>query len=139
MAQTSKAPIQRFADRASNYSFRCVVAAAPLTLAAATFVGLPFNLALLRTGSVLVIACPCALGLATPTAVMVGTGLGAETASSSGGEYLESAEHIDTIVFDRQERSRTGSSSSLMSSQHARGVSLGNRYPLALPQCGTRV
>ena len=102
MAQTSKAPIQRFADRASNYFVPGVVAAALLTLAAATFVGIPFNLALLRTVSVLVIACPCALGLATPTAVMVGTGLGAENGILiKGGEYLESAEHIDTIVFDK--------------------------------------
>src|ERR1019366_3984901 len=102
MAQTSKAPIQRFADRASNYFVPGVVAAAILTLAAATFVGIPFNLALLRTVSVLVIACPCALGLATPTAVMVGTGLGAENGILiKGGEYLESAEHIDTIVFDK--------------------------------------
>jgi P-type Cu+ transporter len=102
MAQTSKAPIQRFADRASNYFVPGVVTAALLTLVAATFVGIPFNLALLRTVSVLVIACPCALGLATPTAVMVGTGLGAENGILiKGGEYLESAEHIDTIVFDK--------------------------------------
>ena len=102
MAQTSKAPIQRFADRASNYFVPGVVVAALLTLTAATFVGIPFNLALLRTVSVLVIACPCALGLATPTAVMVGTGLGAENGILiKGGEYLESAEHIDTIVFDK--------------------------------------
>ncbi|MGZ4881090.1 MAG: heavy metal translocating P-type ATPase [Halobacteriota archaeon] len=102
MAQTSKAPIQRFADRASNYFVPGVVAAALLTFAAAMFVGIPFNLAFLRTVSVLVIACPCALGLATPTAVMVGTGLGAENGILiKGGEYLESAEHIDTIVFDK--------------------------------------
>ena len=102
MAQTSKAPIQRFADRASNYFVPAVVAAALLTLAGATFVGIPFNLALLRTISVLVIACPCALGLATPTAVMVGTGIGAENGILiKGGEYLESAERIDTMVFDK--------------------------------------
>ena len=102
MAQTTKAPIQRFADRASNYFVPTVIVAAVLTFVAATFVGVPFNLALLRTVSVLVIACPCALGLATPTAVMVGTGLGAENGILiKGGEYLESAEHIDTIVFDK--------------------------------------
>jgi Cu+-exporting ATPase len=102
MAQTSKAPIQRFADRASNYFVPAVVTAALLTFIGATLVGIPFNLVLLRTISVLVIACPCALGLATPTAVMIGTGLGAENGILiKGGEYLESAEHIDTIVFDK--------------------------------------
>ena len=102
MAQTSKAPVQRFADKASNYFVPTVVAAALLTFMGATVVGIPFNLALLRTVAVLVIACPCALGLATPTAVMVGTGMGAENGILiKGGEYLESAEHVDTIVFDK--------------------------------------
>ncbi|MGZ4934663.1 MAG: copper-translocating P-type ATPase, partial [Halobacteriota archaeon] len=102
MAQTSKAPIQRFADRASNYFVPGVIGAALLTFAGATLVGIPFDLVLLRTVSVLVIACPCALGLATPTAVMVGTGLGAENGILiKGGEYLESAEHLDTMVFDK--------------------------------------
>jgi Cu+-exporting ATPase len=102
MAQTTKAPIQRFADRASNYFVPAVIVAAVLTCIGATFVGVPFNLALLRTVSVLVIACPCALGLATPTAVMVGTGLGAENGILiKGGEYLETAGHIDTVVFDK--------------------------------------
>ncbi len=102
MAQTSKAPIQRFADRAASYFVPGVVAAALLTFAAWTFLGLPSNYFLLRTIAVLVIACPCALGLATPTAVMVGTGLGAENGILiKGGEYLERAEDIDTIVFDK--------------------------------------
>ena len=102
MAQTSKAPIQRFADRAASYFVPGVVAAALLTFAAWTFLGLPSNDVLLRTIAVLVIACPCALGLATPTAVMVGTGLGAENGILiKGGEYLERAEDIDTIVFDK--------------------------------------
>jgi Cu+-exporting ATPase len=102
MAQTSKAPIQRFADKASNYFVPGVIAAALLTFTLWSILGLPFNLILLRTVAVLVIACPCALGLATPTAVMVGTGLGAENGLLiRGGEYLESAEHIDTIVFDK--------------------------------------
>jgi Cu+-exporting ATPase len=102
MAQTSKAPIQRFADRAASYFVPGVVAAALLTFAAWTFVGLPSNDVLLRTIAVLVVACPCALGLATPTAVMVGTGLGAENGILiKGGEYLERAEDIKTIVFDK--------------------------------------
>jgi Cu+-exporting ATPase len=102
MAQTSKAPIQRFADRAASYFVPGVIGAALLTFAAWTFSGLPSNDVLLRTIAVLVIACPCALGLATPTAVMVGTGLGAENGILiKGGEYLERAEDIDTIVFDK--------------------------------------
>jgi Cu+-exporting ATPase len=102
IAQTSKAPIQRFADRAASYFVPGVVAAAILAFAAWTFLGLPSNEVLLRTIAVLVIACPCALGLATPTAVMVGTGLGAENGILiKGGEYLERAEDIDTIVFDK--------------------------------------
>jgi Cu+-exporting ATPase len=102
MAQTSKAPIQRFADRAASYFVPGVVAAALLTFVAWTFVGLPSNDVLLRTIAVLVVACPCALGLATPTAVMVGTGLGAENGILiKGGEYLERAEDIKTIIFDK--------------------------------------
>jgi Cu+-exporting ATPase len=102
MAQTSKAPIQRFADRAASYFVPGVVGAAFLTFAAWTFLGFLSNDVLLRTIAVLVIACSCALGLATPTAVMVGTGLGAENGILiKGGEYLERAEDIDTIVFDK--------------------------------------
>jgi len=102
MAQTSKAPVQRFADRAASYFVPGVIAAALLTFAVWTFLGLPSNDVLLRTIAVLVIACPCALGLATPTAVMVGTGLGAENGILiKGGEYLERAEDIETIVFDK--------------------------------------
>ncbi|MGZ4884786.1 MAG: heavy metal translocating P-type ATPase [Halobacteriota archaeon] len=101
-AQTSKAPIQRFADRAASYFVPSVVAAALLTFVAWILIGTPFNDALLPTIAVLVIACPCALGLATPTAVMVGTGLGAENGILiKGGEYLERAEAIDTVIFDK--------------------------------------
>jgi Cu+-exporting ATPase len=102
MAQTSKAPIQRFADRAASYFVPSVVAAALFTFVAWILVGLPFNEALLPTIAVLVIACPCALGLATPTAVMVGTGLGAENGILiKGGEYLERSEAINTVIFDK--------------------------------------
>ena len=102
MAQTSKAPIQRFADRAASYFVPSVVAAALFTFVAWILVGLPFNEALLPTIAVLVIACPSALGLATPTAVMVGTGLGAENGILiKGGEYLERSEAINTVIFDK--------------------------------------
>jgi Cu+-exporting ATPase len=102
MAQTSKAPIQRFADRAASYFVPGVIFAAIFTFAVWTFAGLSFNEVLLRTIAVLVIACPCALGLATPTAVMVGTGLGAENGILiKGGEFLERAEDVNTVVFDK--------------------------------------
>ena len=85
MAQTSKAPIQRFADRAASYFVPSVVAAALFTFVAWILVGLPFNEALLPTIAVLVIACPCALGLATPTAVMVDRSRGRERHSHKRG------------------------------------------------------
>ena len=103
-AQGSKAPIQRLADRIAE-------AFVPLVLILATatfvvwFVAGPeprFTLALSAFISVVVIACPCAMGLATPAAVMVGTGRGAEAGILiRGGEALERAEAIDTVVFDK--------------------------------------
>jgi Cu+-exporting ATPase len=104
-AQGSKAPIQRLADAISG-----VFVPAVLMIAIATFV-LWFDVApaatrlqqaLVAAVSVLIIACPCALGLATPTAVMVGTGRGAENGVLiKGGESLERAHRIDTIVLDK--------------------------------------
>jgi Cu+-exporting ATPase len=103
-AQGSKAPIQRLADRVASIFVPTV-----FTVAMATFVvwyffivDSSFSLALLNFISVLVIACPCALGLATPTAVMVGTGLGAESGILiKGGETLENACKINIVVFDK--------------------------------------
>ena len=103
-AQGSKAPIQRLADVISGYFVPIVI-----SIAIATFViwfsfG-PFpslTFALLNFVAVMIIACPCALGLATPTAVMVGTGKGAENGILiRGGESLETAHKLDTIVFDK--------------------------------------
>jgi len=103
-AQGSKAPIQRIADLISSYFVPIV-----LMLAIATFViwydfGLQPTLtfALLNTVAVLIIACPCAMGLATPTAIMVGTGKGAEHGILiKDAESLETAHKINTIIFDK--------------------------------------
>ncbi|OPY84540.1 MAG: Copper-transporting P-type ATPase [Syntrophus sp. PtaU1.Bin208] len=103
-AQGSKAPIQRLADRVAAVFVPAVMGIALLTFAVwYFFVPEPvFSRALLNFVSVLVIACPCALGLATPTAVMVGTGLGAEHGILiKGGESLEKAYRLTTVVFDK--------------------------------------
>jgi Cu+-exporting ATPase len=105
-AQGSKAPMQRLADRISE-----VFVPGILVLSALTFVGWlllyqgpepPLTLALQAAIAVLIIACPCALGLATPTAIMVGTGKAAEYGVLiRGGEALESARRANTIVLDK--------------------------------------
>jgi len=102
-AQSSRAPIQRLADVVSSYFVPGVIAIALSSAALWFFVGkTPFNFALLIFISVLIIACPCALGIATPTAIMVGTGKGAENGVLiKGGEYLEKAQKIETIIFDK--------------------------------------
>jgi Cu+-exporting ATPase len=102
-AQGSKAPIAQMADIVSGYFVPIVFAIATLSALAWYFIGgeTPvFSLTIFI--SVLVIACPCALGLATPTAIMVGTGKGAEYGVLiKGGEALETAHKIKTIVFDK--------------------------------------
>ena len=113
-AQGSKAPVQRFADRISAVFVPAVVGAAVLTFLAWLFAvpnfvdasfyasATPFVKALLAGTAVVVVACPCALGLATPTAIMVGTGKGAENGILiKNGEALETAYKIDAIVFDK--------------------------------------
>ncbi|MDD5476067.1 MAG: heavy metal translocating P-type ATPase [Syntrophales bacterium] len=103
-AQGSKAPIQRFADLVASIFVPVVIVIAFVTFAVWYFLisGYDFDRALLNFVSVLIIACPCAMGLATPTAVMVGTGLGAEQGILiRGGETLEKAGRIDTVVFDK--------------------------------------
>ncbi len=103
-AQGSKAPIQRIADRVAAVFVPTVLVIASLTFVVwAFFVPDPvFTRALLNFVSVLIIACPCAMGLATPTAVMVGTGIGAEKGILiKGGESLEKAHRLTTVVFDK--------------------------------------
>ncbi len=102
-AQGSKAPIQRFADRISAYFVPAVIGLALTTFVVWYFiVGQTFVFSLLLGVSVIVIACPCALGLATPTAIMVGTGKGAERGILiKSGEALETAQKLDVIIFDK--------------------------------------
>jgi len=102
-AQSSKAPIQAFADRISSWFVPAVIMIAILTFMVWYFLlGASLSFALMAFTSVIVIACPCALGLATPTALMVGTGKGAEYGILiKGGEPLEAACKIDTVVFDK--------------------------------------
>jgi len=103
-AQGSKPPIQRLADRVAAVFVPAVVAIASATFFIWYFI-VPdpdFARALLNFISVLIIACPCAMGLATPTAVMVGTGIGAERGILiRGGETLETAYMLTTVVFDK--------------------------------------
>ena len=104
-AQGSKAPIQRLADRISGVFVPIVICIAVATFMI-WFVAAPVDtrltLALLTFVSVLIIACPCALGLATPTAIMVGTGRGAQAGILiKGGEALETAHKLNTIVLDK--------------------------------------
>ena len=103
-AQGSKAPIQRFADRVASVFVPVVIAIALITFAIWYFAvpNASFSRALLNFVSVLIISCPCAMGLATPTAVMVGTGVGAEHGILvKGGESLEKAGKLTTVVFDK--------------------------------------
>ena len=102
-AQSARAPIQRLADKVAAYF-------APTVIATAVAAGLgwyllgkfPVNLALLVFVSVIIIACPCALGIATPAAILVGTAKGAQNGILiKGGEYLETAHKVQTIVFDK--------------------------------------
>lgn len=103
-AQGSKAEIQRVADVISGIFVPIVVGIAAITFLVWYFIADPWHLpqALEAAIAVLVIACPCALGLATPTSIMVGTGKGAEKGILfKGGEYLEATHKIDTILLDK--------------------------------------
>jgi P-type Cu+ transporter len=103
-AQGSKAPIQRLADRISAVFVPAVIGVAAVTFVAWLLLGPEpaLTFALLNTVAVLIIACPCAMGLATPTSIMVGTGKGAESGILiRGGEALEGAHKLDTLVLDK--------------------------------------
>lgn len=100
-AQTSKAPVQRLVDRIAQVFVPAVIAVAALTLLVHLFFG-GVAPAFIAAVSVLIVACPCAMGLATPTAILVGTGRGAQLGLViKGPEILESTRQIDTIVMDK--------------------------------------
>lgn len=101
-AMGSKAPIQLLADKVSFYFVPAVILIAILASAAWIVLGQPFVFALTAFVAVLIIACPCALGLATPTAVMMGTGLAAQKGILiKSGKALEIAKEINVVVFDK--------------------------------------
>jgi Cu+-exporting ATPase len=108
-AQTGKADVQRLADRISGIFVPVVIAIAAATLAAWLAAGFPASAAFTAAVAVLVIACPCALGLATPTALLVGTGRGAQMGILiKGPEILESTRRVDTVVLDKTGTVTTG-------------------------------
>ncbi len=100
-AQGSKAPVARLADVVSGWFTLAVLAIALVTFGV-WLAFAPVGLAVVNAVAVLIIACPCAMGLATPTAIMVGTGRGAERGILiKGGAALEMAARIDTVIFDK--------------------------------------
>jgi Cu+-exporting ATPase len=101
-AQVSGAPIQRYADKVAAYFVPAVILAASITLITWIIIDDDKSKGVLFFVAVLIISCPCALGIATPTALMVGVGKGAEGGILiRGGEYLERARALDVVVFDK--------------------------------------
>lgn len=101
-AQTKKAPIQMLADKVASVFVPAIIIIAVITFILWAVISSDYQKALLSGVAVLVIACPCALGLATPTAIMVGTGVGAlKGILIKGGESLQTAGKIKNIVFDK--------------------------------------
>ncbi|HEV7651268.1 MAG TPA: heavy metal translocating P-type ATPase [Actinophytocola sp.] len=108
-AQSGKAPVQRLADRVSAVFVPVVIALAVAALGFWLGAGVPVSSAFTAAVAVLIIACPCALGLATPTALLVGTGRGAQLGILiKGPEVLESTRAVDTVVLDKTGTVTTG-------------------------------
>ncbi|MET9228553.1 heavy metal translocating P-type ATPase [Lentzea sp. NPDC003310] len=108
-AQAGKAEVQRLADRVSSVFVPVVVLIALASFGAWLLAGRPLEFAVTTAVAVLVIACPCALGLATPTALLVGTGRGAQLGILvKGPEVLESTRRVDTVVLDKTGTVTTG-------------------------------
>jgi Cu+-exporting ATPase len=108
-AQSGKAPVQRLADRISAVFVPIVIVIAAATLAVSLAAGLSASQSFTAAVAVLIVACPCALGLATPTALLVGTGRGAQLGMLiRGPQVLESTRRVDTIVLDKTGTVTTG-------------------------------
>ena len=108
-AQTKKAPVQRLADKISSYFVPGVILSSFATLVITYIVTKDFTTSLLNSCAVMVIACPCSLGLATPTAIMSGTGVAAQNGILiKSGEVLEKIYKMDSIIFDKTGTLTTG-------------------------------
>ncbi|HLS49265.1 MAG TPA: copper-translocating P-type ATPase, partial [Actinomycetaceae bacterium] len=108
-AQSGKAPVQRLADKISGIFVPIAIGIALASLAGWILAGYPLSTAFTAAVAVLIIACPCALGLATPTALLVGTGRGAQLGILiKGPEILESTRRVDTVVLDKTGTVTTG-------------------------------
>ena len=130
-AQAGKAPVQRLADRISAVFVPVVIGVAVVTLIGWLAAGQAAGAAFTAAVAVLIIACPCAMGLATPTAILVGTGRGAQLGIViKGPEVLESTRAIDTIVLDKTGTVTTGRMS-LTAVTAAPGVDAGELLRLA--------
>jgi Cu+-exporting ATPase len=137
-AQSGKAPVQRLADRVSAVFVPVVLAIAVLTLLGWLLLTGDVTAAFTAAVAVLVIACPCALGLATPTALLVGTGRGAQLGVLiKGPEVLESTRRVDTVLLDKTGTVTTGQMSLLEVAGHpdtlrlAAAVEAGSEHPIA--------
>ncbi|MCW2583596.1 MAG: actP [Klenkia sp.] len=137
-AQSGKAPVQRLADRVSAVFVPVVLAIALATLAAWLLVTGDVAAAFTSAVAVLVIACPCALGLATPTALLVGTGRGAQLGIViKGPEVLESTRRVDTVVLDKTGTVTTGEMALIETVGHpdtlrfAAAVEAASEHPIA--------
>ena len=134
-AQTGKANVQRLADKVSGIFVPVVIAIAVVTLVAWLVVGAGAGFAFTAAVAVLIIACPCALGLATPTALLVGTGRGAQLGIViRGPEILETARNIDTVLLDKTGTVTTGEMS--VSAVVPVGVTAGEMSVSAVGQVG---
>ncbi|GAB3622813.1 heavy metal translocating P-type ATPase [Mariniluteicoccus endophyticus] len=134
-AQTGKAQAQRLADRISGVFVPIVIALSLATLAAWLLLGSGASFAFTAAVAVLIIACPCALGLATPTALMVGTGRGAQLGIViKGPEALERTHHIDTAVLDKTGTVTTGEMSVVGAGEdvlaYAAAAERGSEHPI---------